>query len=131
MLKFVLAVKPVTKKNHTTNIISKTGKPIVLPSKQYREFEKEVIKQTTIHFGNVEPIDYPINLQAIFYKDKNYKSDLVGYEQAICDALVKAGLLLDDNSNIVKSMDGSRVELDKHYPRVEITIERYKDDNNG
>ena len=128
MLKFLLSIRPVTKKNHTTNII-RNGRQLVLPSKQYREFEKKVMEQVEIHFGNLEPIDYPINLKAIFYRDKNYRSDLVGYEQALCDALVKSGLLLDDNHNIVKSMDGSRVETDKDYPRIEITIERYKDDS--
>ena len=128
-LEIIIPINAVTKKNHS-NVIMIKGRPIVLPSKQYREFEKEVIKLTEIHFGNLEPIDYPINLKAIFYRDKNYRSDLVGYEQALCDALVKSGLLLDDNHNIVKSMDGSRVETDKDYPRIEITIERYKDDSN-
>lgn len=128
MIKFLLSVKPATKKNHTTNIIGKNGQPLVLPSKQYRAFEKEVVRQVEIHFGNLEPIDYPVNLKAIFYRDKNYQSDLVGYEQALCDALVKAGLLKDDNHKIVKSMDGSRVETDKDCPRVEIEIKRYKED---
>lgn len=128
MLKFVLAFKPVTKKNHSCNIVTKTGRIAVIPSKAYREFEKKVIEQVETLFGNLEPIDYPINLCAIFYKDRKCKSDLVGYEQALCDALVKAGLLVDDNTNIVKSMDGSRVEYDKENPRIDIVIERYKDE---
>ena len=73
-------------------------------------------------FGNLEPIDKPINLCCIFYKDKNYKSDLVGYLQAIQDAFVKAKFLLDDNSNIVSSTDGSRIELDRNNPRIEVKI---------
>ena len=86
------------------------------------EFEKEVIKHITSLFGNVKPIDIPINLKAIFYREKAYKSDLVNYMQALCDSLVKAGLLSDDNVNIVQSIDGSRVFTDKEHPRIEVTI---------
>ena len=86
------------------------------------EFEKEVVKHVTFLFGNVQPIDEPINLKAIFFRERAYKSDLVNYMQALCDALVKSGLLSDDNVNIVHSIDGSRVYTDKDNPRIEVTI---------
>jgi hypothetical protein len=38
--------------------------------------------------------------------------------------LVKYGAIIDDNSLIVTSMDGSRVYYDKENPRTEIYIER-------
>jgi hypothetical protein len=38
--------------------------------------------------------------------------------------LVKYGAIIDDNSLIVASMDGSRVYYDKDNPRTEIYIER-------
>lgn len=103
-------------------IRTKTGKNLLLPSAQYMEFEKEVVRHITHLFGNLKPIDIPINLKAIFYRDKAYKSDLVNYMQALCDALVKSGLLSDDNVNIVHSIDGSRVFTDKNNPRIEVTI---------
>lgn len=103
-------------------IRTKTGKNLLLPSVQYMEFEKEVVKHVTHLFGNLEPISQPINLKAIFYRDRAYKSDLVNYMQALCDALVKSGLLSDDNVNIVHSVDGSRVFTDKDNPRIEVTI---------
>lgn len=127
MLKFTLLVKPVTKKNHTRNFITKTGKQIVLPSKQYAEFEKEVVKQIK-RLGISEVIQEPINLKAMFYRDRNYKSDLVGYEQALCDALVKAKILEDDHCGIVRSMDGSKVLTDKLNPRIEVEITKYDND---
>lgn len=121
-MEFTLPVKPRTKKNSSSFVTLRTGRTILLPSKAYREFEKEVITNIEGMFGNLEPIDKPINLCCVFYKEKNYKSDLVGYLQAIQDALVKAKFLLDDNSNIVASTDGSRIELDRTNPRIEVKI---------
>ena len=40
------------------------------------------------------------------------------------DILVDAGILEDDNSNIVAGHDGSRVLYDKENPRTEILITR-------
>ena len=125
MLKFTLSVAPRTKKNSQSFVTLKNGRTILLPSKPYKEFEKQVIQAVSSLFGNLEAIDEPINLKCIFYKDAKRKSDLVGYEQAICDALVKAGLIADDNHDIVASMDGSRVYYDKNYPRIEVEITKY------
>lgn len=121
-MEFVLNVKPRTKKNHSQIVTLKNGRTLMLPSKQYKEFEKEVVNQVENLFGNLLPIDFKCNLKCVFYKDKNYKSDLTGYLQAIQDALVKAKLLLDDNTDIVYSTNGSRVELDRNNPRIEIEI---------
>ena len=122
MLEFTIPVAPRTKKNHPQLVTLKTGRTMMLPSKQYRGFEKEVVKFVNNEFPNIEPIDKPINLCCKFYKDKDYKSDLLGYLQAIQDALVKAKLLLDDNHKIVKTTDGSEVFLDRNNPRVEVSI---------
>ena len=122
-IKFTIPVKCRTKKNHGQIVHTKTGRHVVLPSPQYKEFEKEVIKYVTAEFGNIEPIDFKCNLKCIFYKDRNYQSDLVGYLQAIQDALVKAGILKDDNTNIVTTVNGSEVRYDKENPRIEVEIE--------
>ena len=121
-IEFTLPIKPRTKKNSSSFVTLKNGRTILLPSKYYRAFEKEAVSYVESLFGNLEPIDRPINLCCVFYKDKNHISDLVGYLQAIQDTLVKAGLLKDDNSNIVASTDGSRVELDRENPRIEVKI---------
>ena len=42
---------------------------------------------------------------------------------------MKARVLEDDNSKIVAAHDGSRVELDREKPRVEIEIEEMEDEN--
>lgn len=123
-IKFTLKVKPRTKKNHMQLVTLKTGRQMLLPSKQYKEFEKESLihlKTMTIPYTK-NPIDYPVNLKCIFYKDKDYKADLSGYLQAVQDMLVKAEILADDNHKVVFSTDGSRVMLDRENPRIEIEI---------
>ena len=79
MLKFTLGVPPRTKKNSQSFVTLKNGRTMLLPSKPYKEFEKQVIQHIEALFGNLEPIDEPINLKCIFYKDARRKSDLVGY----------------------------------------------------
>ena len=122
--KFTIPVKPRTKKNHSQLVTLKTGRQILLPSKTYAEFEKAVKKWYNEAPDNIQNIyvDYPINLKCLFYKEKNYKSDLAGYLQAIQDTLVKVGMLEDDNHYIVESTDGSRVYLDRENPRIEVII---------
>ena len=122
VLKFTIPVKPRTKKNHSQLVTLKTGRQMLLPSKTYKEFEKEVVNFIKKHPELKLNIDEMINLECHFYKDKNYKSDLVGYLQAIQDALVKAEVLKDDNHTIVTSTDGSRVHLDRAEPRIEVYI---------
>jgi Holliday junction resolvase RusA-like endonuclease len=51
------------------------------------------------------------------------RCDLVNLQESTLDVLVKYGILADDNSNIVVSMDGSRVLYSKENPRTEIEIE--------
>lgn len=50
--------------------------------------------------------------------------DLVNLQEALCDILVKYGVLKDDNRNIVATMDGSMVLYDKENPRTEVEIKK-------
>jgi hypothetical protein len=45
--------------------------------------------------------------------------------------LVAYGIIADDNSNIVASMDGSRVLYDRENPRTEIYINKFTDTANS
>lgn len=119
-LHITLGIAPVTKKNHG-QIITVKGKPVLLPSKQYREYEKacaEFIPQMPFN-----TFDCPVNVKCLYYMPTRRIVDLVGLEQATLDVLVKYGILRDDNSRIVVSMDGSRVLYDRENPRTEIEIE--------
>lgn len=116
-----IPLAPISKKNHSQIIWNKaTKKPMLIPSKQYNEYEKacaEFIPQMPFN-----TFDCPVNVKCMFYMRTRRKVDLVNLEQAVLDILVKYGILLDDNSNIVASMDGSKVLYSKENPRTEIEI---------
>lgn len=117
-MKIIIPIEPVTKKNHSQVVMIK-GRPLVLPSKPYQEYEKKC-KQ---YIPKLEsPIDYPINLECHFYKGTHRKCDVTNLLQAVCDILVKYKLLEDDNYSIVASVDGTFVDYDKENPRTEIYI---------
>lgn len=114
-----IPLAPVTKKN-SQQIILVHGKPRVIPSKKYREYEKACgIYLPTMPFLTYET---PVNVKCIYYMPTHRRVDLVNLQEATLDVLVKYQILLDDNSNIVASMDGSRVLYDKQNPRTEIFI---------
>jgi Holliday junction resolvase RusA-like endonuclease len=97
----------------------KTGKRMVIQNKRYTEFEKEC-KQYMPKLD--KPIDYPINLQCKFYVCDARKRDIANYLEAIQDVLVKYKVLEDDNYNIVSSLNGCSMEIDRENNRIEITI---------
>ena len=117
-MQIIILGNPITKKNHG-NIVMLKGRPIMLPSKPYQEYEKKA-KQFMPRLD--KPIDYPVILKCNYYMETRRKCDLVNLLQATSDILVKYGVLLDDNYTIISNYDGSSVEYDKENPRVEINI---------
>lgn len=122
-LSFTIAIQPITKKNSIDLHIIKdrTGKQRVIPSpsKRYKKYEDDCwpfIPQPE------KPIDTPVNVEARFYMNTRRLVDLVNLQEALLDILVKYGVLKDDNSRVVVSMDGSRVLYDKDNPRTEVCI---------
>lgn len=123
MIKFTLPIRPVTKKN-SGQIITVGGFPRLIPSKQYLQFEKDCQPYFKQVLNQIGQIDYPINLQAVFYVETKRRIDLPNLLNAVDDAMVKSELILDDNRDIIASHDGSRVYHDKFNPRIEIEITR-------
>jgi Holliday junction resolvase RusA-like endonuclease len=123
-VKFVIPLRPITKKNNMQVIKNrKTGRPMVIQSKQYLQYEKDC----QWFMPNVnEPIDYPVNVKCLYYMPTRNIVDLVNLQNATLDILVKYGILKDDNYKIVVSMDGSRVLYDKESPRTEVEICRVR-----
>lgn len=124
MLKIVINGNPITKKNHSSVVMIK-GRPIVLPSKPYQEYEK----MCKPYMPTLEkPIDFPINLKCTYYMQTRRKTDITNLLQATCDILVKYKILEDDNYNIVSSFNGTKAEYCKENPRVEIEITKKESD---
>lgn len=126
MFKFTLPIRPVTKKN-SGQIVMRGKYPILIPSKQYLQFEKDSLPYFYRVKQQVGVVNYPVNIQCIFYMDARRKVDLSNLLNAVDDAMVKSGLILDDNRDIIAGHDGSRVFHDKENPRIELEITEIKD----
>lgn len=116
----VIKIDPRTKKNHQRIVVNrKTGRPFVIQSEQYTQYEKDAGWYLKIPD---KPIDYPVNIKYTFYRKNNRRCDLSNLIASADDILVKYGILEDDNFHIIVGHDGSRVKIDKDNPRTEITI---------
>lgn len=93
---------------------------MLLPSKQYKEYREICLWR--IPAWQKARIAEPVNVCCVYYMKTKRKVDLCNLLEATCDILVDAGVLEDDNSNIIVGHDGSRVCYDKLDPRAEITI---------
>lgn len=121
MIEFTLPVRPATKKN-SGQIVMRGKYPVLLPSKQYLAFEKECLPYLNHVKATTGVIDYPVNIECHFFTETKRKIDLTNLLNAIDDAMVKSGLVIDDNRDIIAAHDGSRVFHDKFNPRIEVKI---------
>ena len=121
-MKFTISLAPITKKNHQ-QIIWNKNRPMIIPSKQYKIYEHDCA-----YFMPPYKMDGRVNVKAHFYMSTRRRVDLVNLLQALLDILVKYGVLEDDNSKVVVSVDGSRVFYDKENPRTEGEITEVEDE---
>lgn len=111
---------PASKKN-SQRIVRNGGIPRIIPSAAYKEYELAALPLVREQWTG-EPLSAPCNVAMMFYMPTRRRVDLVNLQEAALDVLVKAGVLADDCSAIVETMDGSGVRHDKEEPRTEITI---------
>lgn len=123
-MKIVLTGDPRTKKNSARILKSRSGGRFVAPSAAFEEYQNACLWQIRTP---PEPISARVNVRCVYYMATRRKVDLANLIEATCDILVKAGVLVDDNSCIVAAHDGSRVDYDKQNPRVEIWIEEMEE----
>lgn len=116
---FTISLPPTTKKNHQRIITNKaTGRPMVIQSEAYRQYEHD----SAWFMPKGKTICEPINVRAVFYMPTRRRVDLTNLLQALCDIMVKYSVIEDDDSAVVVSFDGSRVKYDKENPRTEVWI---------
>ena len=123
MLKFIIGITPVTKKNSQQIWYKKTRGdkkvPFIAPSVRFKEYQE----QCALFIPNVkEPIDVPITIKAIYYRPDKRVIDLPNLNGALHDVLVHYKVIKDDRCTIVVSTDGSRVAYSKSNPRTEVEI---------
>lgn len=118
----MIPLNPKTKKNNQKIIRNpKTKAPMIVQNDAYKQYEREA--GWFLRNKPSKPIDQPVQVKCLFYRDSKRRCDLTNLLEAIDDILVKYGILADDNFSIIYSHDGSRVFVDKENPRTEIVIE--------
>lgn len=118
----ILYGNPIPKKNSQDIYFNKSsGKPFISQSTRYLDYEQDCLWQMKAFAKKPIP-PAPINVQCVYYRSDHRRVDLVNLLEATDDILVRAGLIPDDNFNVIAGHDGSRVYVDRERPRVEITI---------
>ncbi len=123
-MKFTIELPPRTKKN-SQRIVTVKGRPIIIPSKAYKDYERDCMPFMPM----VDTIDYPVNVKAVFYMPTRRRCDMTNLMQSLADILVHYGVLEDDNYKIIASWDGSRVRYCKESPRTEVEITSYEEES--
>lgn len=120
-IKYTILLPPVSKKNSQQILTNrKTGRPFIMPSAKYKQYEREAVHYLTPL--PPRPIECSLNIKCLFYLPTRRRTDLTNLLEAADDLLVSAGIIADDHYGIVTSHDGSRCFWDKDNPRTEITI---------
>lgn len=118
-IQFTIPLNPISKKNSQQIMMNRaTNRPFIMPSDKYRKYEKAATKYVPKH----DTITSPVCVQCTFYMQTRRAVDRINLEESIHDILVRAGLLADDNRDIIASGDGTRVFYDKDNPRTEVHI---------
>ncbi len=108
----------IPSKKNSKRIIQVHGRPIIISSKDYLDWEKDALvylKGIKIN-GKIEGIVIKI------FADSKRKSDLTNKAESIMDALVKAEVIEDDNWFVVPELLLKFGGVDKENPRAEIVI---------
>lgn len=121
-IEFTILGKPITKKNHS-QIINIRGRPALIPSKQYLQYERDSIIQ--IPSSVKLKLEVPCFVRTVFFMPDERRVDVSNLISSIHDILVKGEVLADDNRKIASHVSGW-CETDKGNPRVEISIEVMK-----
>ena len=128
-LRYTIPGNPITKKNsqRIIRIRNRDGsfRSLIKPSPQYEAYEA-----TALYFLQPvpdQPITGPVNCEYVYFMQTLRKVDATNLISATDDILVAAGILEDDNRDVVAGHDGTRVYYSKDEPRVEITITPMED----
>ena len=119
-MNFIVTGNPATKKNSMQIVKNKmTGRWFMVQSAAYKKYKAAAMKQLD---AIAEPISVPVNICYTFFMETRRHVDGLNLCGAMDDILVEAGIIRDDNRDIVAGHDGTRVLYDKENPRTEIQI---------
>ena len=121
VFRFNVAGAPRTKGNHPVAMWKKK-RVVILPSRAYRIWLAAALDQVPFirqASGLKGMIIAPIHVRAIFYRERK-TGDLDNYEKGLGDFLERARFL--SNDKLIASWDGTRLEVDRARPRIEVEI---------
>ena len=131
LARFVIPLDPRTKKNShriagcgpRCPVCGKFQKQFIRNGKATTEFALHA--SSYLHPKPQEAIDCPVWLVYRLYTQTHHRKDDLNLFEALDDILVSGKILKDDDTKHIRSRDGSRVGYDKDYPRAEIYIYTY------
>lgn len=134
LAQYTIELDTRTKKNHMT--IAGTGPKCPACGKKKKQFVRQGRANTEYSARAAqyllprpkEPIREPVQIVYRVYTGTRRVVDDLNLYASLDDILVVNGILKDDNRNIIRSRDGSRVLYDKERPRAEIKIYEYKEE---
>lgn len=112
---------PAQKNNKQIAINRKTGKTFIVSNKNVQAWQKSAALQLTQY---KQRFTDKVTVSYYFYVKDNRARDLDNMEATVNDALVKAGIVLDDSWQCL-AKGGSDAEIDRDNPRAVIEIVPY------
>lgn len=134
LARFTIPLNPKPKKN--THRIAGSGARCPICKKYKKQFVRNGNATTEFAFAAArflrpkpdKPISGTVHLVYRLYRETKHRVDDLNLYEALDDLLVKEKILSDDNINIIRSRDGSRVYYDKDNPRAEIFIYEFNEE---
>lgn len=102
-MKITIFGRPISKKN-SKRIIKLKGRTMLIPSTQYRTFERDALRQ--LSELRRETFTTPVSVIYIFYMKGMLNADGDNLEAGINDILEKAGILKNDS--LIESWHGMK-----------------------
>jgi len=113
----------VPSKKNSKQWIIRGGKKFLVPSKNHAAW----LDTTLWEIMSQRPKKgiERCGIDMVFYMPDNRISDLSNKAESIMDALVDAGVIIDDRWQVVRPLNLDCVGVDKKDPRVVVTITEY------
>ena len=135
LAQYVIPLDPRTKKNHMT--IAGTGPKCPKCGKKARQFVRQGAAHSKYAFEAAQflnprpkvPIEEQVHIVYILYMQTRRRVDDLNLYASLDDILVHEKILKDDCIKLIRSRDGSRVLYDKEFPRAEIYIYSYREED--
>jgi Holliday junction resolvase RusA-like endonuclease len=110
-------VKP---KKNSKRLVRAGGRRLVLPSAAFEAWANDAGLALNRAWRGRPPLTEPVSVRALIFRKRN-TGDLDNMLNSVGDLLQTCRVIANDRQ--IRSWDGSRLLVDRHLPRVEITIE--------